>query len=337
MLDGSVTTDNIGTIINAGGITEAGLIDNTGATLAVGSSGTLLTAISLISTGTVSGGTIVDANGDGFAFNGGTLEGVTYQGPLDLINPGDGVTIANGLTVTGTLGSPPGTIDLTGTAATLDLAATQTLDNVTLNIGNISPVNADGDVLRADQGGTVTLGRNASIDSLGVFATLLAETGTTLDLAGTLSALNGETVILADSGGTLSNDGSIVVNGGTIDVNTPLARRFGWHDRRQQRRRGRCLRSGRCRSDARFRRCVRSAATERSRQLRRHDHRLRPGFNHRSHQLHRHRYKLCQQCADADRRHQTEHPGTVQPERVRAYARRRQWHRHDLGGRAGNL
>ena len=52
---------------------------------------------------------------------------------------------------------------------------------------------------------------------------MLAETGTTLDLAGTVSALSGETVTLADSGGTLSNDGSIVVNGGTIDVNTPLA------------------------------------------------------------------------------------------------------------------
>jgi hypothetical protein len=223
VLDGSLATANIGTITSAGGITEGGLLDNTGATLAVGSSGTLLTAISLNSTGTVSGGTIVDTNGDGFAFNGGTLEGVTYQGPLDLISQGDHVTIANGLTVTGTLGSPPGTIDLTGTAATLDLAATQTLDNVTLNIGNISPVNTDGDVLRADQGGTVTLGRNASIDSLGAFATLLAETGTTLDLAGTVSALSGETVTLADSGGTLSNDGSIVVNGGTIDVNTPLA------------------------------------------------------------------------------------------------------------------
>ena len=79
--------------------------------------------INLISGGTVSGGAIVDANGDGFAFNGGTLDGVIYQGPLELINPGDGVTIANGLTVTGTDGSSPGMIDLTGAAATLDLAA----------------------------------------------------------------------------------------------------------------------------------------------------------------------------------------------------------------------
>ena len=55
-------------------------------------------------------------------------------------------------------------------------------------------------MLSADHGGTVTLGQNASIVSLGVFATLLAEAGTTLDLAGTLSALNGDTVILADSG-----------------------------------------------------------------------------------------------------------------------------------------
>jgi Hint domain len=221
VLNGSVTTDNMGTIINSGAITEAGLIDNTGATLAVGSSGTLGT-INLISGGTVSGGAIVDANGDGFAFNGGTLDGVIYQGPLELINPGDGVTIANGLTVTGTGGSSPGTIDLTGTAAALDLAAMQTLDNVTLNIGNASTATADGDVLSADHGGTVTLGKNASIDSLGVFATLLAEAGTTLDLGGTLTALSGDTVILAASGGTFSNDGSIAVSGGTLDVNTAL-------------------------------------------------------------------------------------------------------------------
>ena len=221
VLNGSVTTDNMGTIINSGAITEAGLIDNTGATLAVGSSGTLGT-INLISGGTVSGGAIVDANGDGFAFNGGTLDGVIYQGPLELINPGDGVTIANGLTVTGTDGSSPGMIDLAGAAATLDLAGSQTLDNVTLNIGNASTVTADADVLSADHGGTVTLGQNASIVSLGVFATLLAEAGTTLDLAGSLSALNGDTVILAASGGTFSNDGSIAVSGGTLDVNTAL-------------------------------------------------------------------------------------------------------------------
>ena len=182
--------------------------------MAVGSSGTLGT-ISLISSGIVSGGTILDNNGDGFAFDGRTLDGVTYQGPLELINTGDRVTIAHGLIVTGAGGSLPGTIDLTGAAAILDLAGT--LDNVTLNIGSDA-----GDTLSADQGGTVTLGQNASIVSLGAFATLLAGAGTTLDLLGTVSASSDDTVTLADSGGTFGNDGTIAVNGGTIDVNTPL-------------------------------------------------------------------------------------------------------------------
>ncbi len=209
VLDGTVTTGDIGSIISAGPITEAGLLDNTGATLAVGSSGTLGT-VGLISGGTVSGGTILDNNGDGFAFDGGTLDNVTYQGPLELVNPDARVTIASGLTAT--------VIDLIGAVATLDLAATQTLDNVTLNIGSDA-----GDVLSTDQGGTVTLGQNASIVSLGAFATLLAGKGTALDLASTLSVSSGDTVTLADNGGTFSNDGSIVVNGGTIDLNTPLA------------------------------------------------------------------------------------------------------------------
>ena len=209
VLDGSLATGDIGAISSAGPITEAGLLDNTGTTLAVGSSGTLGT-VGLISGGTVSGGTIVDTSGNGFAFGGGTLSGVTYQGPLELVNPDDRLTIANGLTTT--------VIDLIGDAATLDLAATQTLDNVTLNIGS-----ASGDVLSADQGGTVTLGHGASIVSNGAFATLLAGSGTTLDLAGTLSVSSGDTVTLADSGGTFSNDGTIAVNGGTIDVNTAIA------------------------------------------------------------------------------------------------------------------
>ena len=214
VLDGSVTTGHLGAITAASAITEAGLLDNSGATVAVGSSGTLGT-ISLISSGIVSGGTILDNNGDGFAFDGGTLDGVTYQGPLELINTGDRVTIAHGLIVTGAGGSLPGTIDLTGAAAILDLAGT--LDNVTLNIGSDA-----GDTLSADQGGTVTLGQNASIVSLGAFATLLAGAGTTLDLLGTVSASSDDTVTLADSGGTFGNDGTIAVNGGTIDVNTPL-------------------------------------------------------------------------------------------------------------------
>ena len=327
VLNGSVTTDNIGAIIGSGAIAEAGLIDNTGATLAVGN-GTTLGTVSLISGGTISGGTILD-DGDGFVFNGGTLSGVIYQGPLELINPGDHVTIANGLTAT--------VIDLTGSAATLDLAATQTLDNVTLNIGN-----ADGDVLSADQGGTVILGKNASIDSLGAFATLLAEAGTTLDLAGTLTALNGDTVTLADSGGTFRNDGTIAVNGGTIDVNTGLAAvgSGGTID---------VANGGVVNVTTSVAADQTVAFADPSGLLQLSDPAsfagtiagFDLGFHHRSHQLRCHRQELRQQCPDIDQRLQgagtTAHPGTVQPRRVRADLRWQQWHRHHLDVRAGDL
>ena len=129
ILDGAVTTGNLGSITGASNVIEAGLLDNSGATLPLGG-GTELVTVTLASGGVVSGGTIADAGG-GFAFNGGTLDDVTYQGPLELINPGDNATIVDGLAVTATDGTLPGTIDLTGDGGTLDVRSTPTLAAVT--------------------------------------------------------------------------------------------------------------------------------------------------------------------------------------------------------------
>ena len=52
-------------------------------------------------------------------FQGGTLNGVTYDGTLDLSPNSSSVYIANGLTATGVNGTGPGTVNLTGTSDNL--------------------------------------------------------------------------------------------------------------------------------------------------------------------------------------------------------------------------
>jgi fibronectin-binding autotransporter adhesin len=86
-LDGTVTTAGIGTITGATGVTEAGVIDNTSATLDVGT-GSELGTVHLANRAVVSGGTIADPNGDGFTFSNGRFDSVTYVGPLNVANSG---------------------------------------------------------------------------------------------------------------------------------------------------------------------------------------------------------------------------------------------------------
>ena len=191
MLDGSLATTNIGKITGATGVTEAGLLDNTGSTLDVGT-GTQLGTVNLANGAMVSGGTIAD-NGNGFTFNSdGTFSGVTYQGPLELTEDSASLTINQGITVTGTGGAQPGTIDVTGKSDSLLFANQspgpgQTLDNVTINIGNAT---AADHIQPSFNGGTFTIGSGANIRSTspGALASLDPGANTTVVLDGTISA-----------------------------------------------------------------------------------------------------------------------------------------------------
>ncbi len=130
---GSSSTATLNTLTRSGGtVNIVGTLDNTGATLAVGT-GTALGALGL--QGTILNGRITNAGG-GLVFAGGTLDGVTYQGTLDLSPASSYLAIRDGLTVTGAGGTGAGTINLTGANAELDFYNTQSLDNATINIGN---------------------------------------------------------------------------------------------------------------------------------------------------------------------------------------------------------
>jgi hypothetical protein len=110
-----------------------GVLTETGSTLTVGT-GTSLPAIKL--QGTILGGTIDDA-GNGVQFDGfAALDGVTYNGTVDINRPLSTLVVFDGLTLGSTTGSQPGSMVLTGAGSVLAWASTQALDNATISIGN---------------------------------------------------------------------------------------------------------------------------------------------------------------------------------------------------------
>ena len=70
----------------------------------------------------------------GLWVHGGTLNGVTYDGTLDLSATGAVLTVVNGITVS--TGGGAGVIDVTGASAELAFNDTQTLDHATVDLGN---------------------------------------------------------------------------------------------------------------------------------------------------------------------------------------------------------
>ena len=91
----------------------------------------------LYSGGTVIGG-VLRTSGGSFAWDGGTLSGVTYDGTLSLSSNYSSIYIATGLTADDLAGTGPGTIDLTGYNDTIYFEGNQTFNNATVNLGSNS-------------------------------------------------------------------------------------------------------------------------------------------------------------------------------------------------------
>jgi hypothetical protein len=224
-LTGSITTALLDTFGGAGNaITIDGTLDNSGATLTVGP-GTALGTITLGNSGTILDGTIKDG-GSGFTFNYGTLDGVTYDGTLDLSATSADLTVVDGITLHGSGGTGAGDIELTGEEAQLLIAGTTTLDNVTIDIGSDSYYSN----LVADDtgsGATLTLGTHVTLNHVGTYAALGAygSEAAVIDNEGTILAdyAGGQFYIGYDpyEGGAASftNDGSIdVANGDSLTM-----------------------------------------------------------------------------------------------------------------------
>ena len=163
-----VTTSQLQGITDGGSIQINGTLDNTGQTLTVGPGGSFA-QWDLYYGDTILGGTIQDS-GSGMVFTGGILDGVTYEGTLNLTPSGSVLEVAGGLTATGTAEAGPGFI-LLGDNASLTFDDTQTLDDATVALegsGGSLYQNTTSAYFSASggQAGTLTLGPNLIVDQV---------------------------------------------------------------------------------------------------------------------------------------------------------------------------
>jgi hypothetical protein len=230
-----------------GGLLTVGALNLSGGALNIGSNGELKLNGTLTQTGgtltlyggTISGGTIDSTAGTlGFTIAGGTLSGLVFVGPLNLISTNGNyvsIALANGTTVVGSSGSGPGTINVTGFGSTLDFDNTQTVSNLTINLGSTN--GGDCAVSEDDTGGVggqiVTLASSVIVDVQGnaqiydsgysgdgiVNKGAIKQSGTTsrLQIFGN-SLTNSGTITGASSNGSFDIDTATFTNSGTIDV-----------------------------------------------------------------------------------------------------------------------
>ena len=239
-LGGSFTTAALSTITRSGGtVTLNGSVDNSAATLDVGT-GSALGTLVLPTGAAVSGGVIHDAGG-GLAPQGAALDGVTYEGTLDLSASNALVHVSGGIVFAGAGGSGPGSINLTGSDATMTVNDTETLNNATLSIGNAG--GGSGLLVNGASGQIVTLGSKFVVQQTGTNARLYSNpnvgllvnqgsinaglSGGTLTVyylanftnQGSIGVSNGEQFVM--QAGSFVNSGTLsVTNGGAVTLST---------------------------------------------------------------------------------------------------------------------
>ena len=229
-LGGSFATADTAGITDTGGtVNITGFLNNAGGTLAVGT-GSVLGTVTLTTGSVVTSGTIADAGG-GIAFTGDnysentgpTLDGVTYQGTLNVTQTNETVFIADGIGLTGVGGTGAGSINLTGLHDRLEFTTSTTLDNATISIGTASPDFGDGiDMYDASQSLTLTLGSKLSvIDNTANTDANFGDpitNGSTLVNNGLIAATASNATVFLDSL-SLVNSGTLqATNGGLIDL-----------------------------------------------------------------------------------------------------------------------
>ncbi|MCX7384981.1 MAG: Hint domain-containing protein [Alphaproteobacteria bacterium] len=132
--------------------------------------------------GVLQGGS-VHIVGGGTDFTGGTIDGVTWIGPMAV--PRGTVVVANQVTLKNADGSAHGTLDLQD-QGTIEFVGSQTLDDAVVHIPSLS---GEGASVTTPAGSTLTLGPN-------------------LQLAGTI---NGGAALTFGGGGTIVNAGSLAI------------------------------------------------------------------------------------------------------------------------------
>jgi allophanate hydrolase subunit 2 len=201
ILDSNQTTGQVQTILGTSTgvlVTIENTLNNANTVLAVSNTGTLS---NVTLNADVLGGTIVNGGGT-LAVTGGTLQGVTYEGLLNLAGAG-GITlrVSQGLTLENALGGAGGTVDLASTSDTMAILDTETLDGAVFNITGANDTIS---------GTTLSLGAGLTVGVTGADATISAST---LANAGII-AVTGTTASLALDTATFANNGIVSVGAG---------------------------------------------------------------------------------------------------------------------------
>ncbi len=212
-LSGSMTLAGLGRIsLGTGVLSEQGTLNLAGGTLSVGT-GTALGRLSL--TGTLVGGTIVDSGGGLVALGSATLDGVVYDGTLDLSRPFSQIAVADGLTVNNPAPGHPGTILLTGAEARLLATTPETFNNVAISLGSVSQYYLGQHIpppeLAQDPGVQISFGSGSTTTLYGLAGTLgdsaVGQWSDSIVNAGQIAA---------SALGTLTLGGTFLTNSGTI-------------------------------------------------------------------------------------------------------------------------
>ncbi len=232
-LGGSFSWGSLGTVTNSGGtVFIEGTLDNTGHAL----DGSNFFAQAMLNGGTIHGGTVTPA---GLAFtNSGALDGVTYKGTLALAAANSSVHIKNGLTALNAAGNGPGTINVTGSGATLNFDDTQIFDNATINVGGSPGTSSSISASDTTGSGTMlTFGPSLTINQVGnagIFGAWIVNQGTIN--AGTAGAsfgispstfTNQGTINATGNGANFSLGGTSFTNAGTVNVSNGDSLRIG--------------------------------------------------------------------------------------------------------------
>lgn len=228
-LSGSYTVS-----VDAAAAARSVTLASTGATLEIGRTlgiGTILTlsagTLKLDFGGMIQGGTLVAAGGT-TSFEGGTLDGVTYQGTLGLAAADETLSIADGITLEGSGGAGNGSVALTGAGSALQFTSAATLGNASLTIGGAAGTSG---------AAFSTLGNFALFDNvvLTLAASLAVDNGTdaeyytgfyphdeidsktalVFNTPGDASTIDGSGIFLNEAGISIGGGGSLVIGDGS--------------------------------------------------------------------------------------------------------------------------
>jgi hypothetical protein len=222
----SMTMAGLGDLIlNNATVGVAGTLNNAGSTLSLGT-GTPIGRLNL--TGTITGGVIQDSGAGLNAAGSATLNGVKYEGMLDMSRPFQDLTFVNGIDLTDPTGTQAGTLLLTGAASRVLAMGNETLNNATVYLGS-EEVNYYGQKvapaeLAAGAGSTLTIGADTLVRSAGLVGWLgdcsvgdwtdaVVNQGTILAATAAGILTLGSTYFTNDAGIAIGNSGNIMFAG----------------------------------------------------------------------------------------------------------------------------